>query len=209
MCNAFVCGDARNPRHPQDGSLIVHQLFGELLELRAADLILEGLEHCAQREDLAEIGGDTDLQVQGLAFRARSQLQFCQLVFLLGNCKPSRRGNDQSKSGYHKTQPGITIVPPACGRIPAPTDLVPISAHHSASFDTPPYLSSPAWSSPMSRAGPLVLECREAPARRHRHVVRWPPEAALACNPQNKRRAKAIVRIVAPKLRCRGSVANP
>ena len=69
----------------------------------AADIAVKNLEDCAQRVDLAQIGSDADLQVQGLAVGARNQLQRCQPVFAERDGIPSGSGYDQAENCRSKT----------------------------------------------------------------------------------------------------------
>ena len=117
------------PGHSEHGGLIAHKLFGELLELRAADFVVGGLEQRAQCGDLAQIRTDANLQGQRLAVRERSHLQRRQAVFAERNGKPGSRGCDQADNGHAETEPGIPVAPPAWKQVSAPTNRVPKTAH--------------------------------------------------------------------------------
>src|SRR3954469_18119981 len=67
-CRAFVgktlvLRHPRNPGHPQDCALVIHDPLSEYVECRSAD-VLRRLEQCPQPGDLTEIRVDTGLQSQ-------------------------------------------------------------------------------------------------------------------------------------------------
>jgi hypothetical protein len=53
--DALVVHDPRKPRYSEDGMLVVHDQLGEILELRAANLGVGGVEQCAHCGSLTQI----------------------------------------------------------------------------------------------------------------------------------------------------------